>query len=119
MKRVILSFAVAALLSGCATITSPSSERINVSSTTNKQFRATLDGVPFNVPGSVSVKRDGDEKVILTSQDGCAQATTVNKEIDTIFWGNIIFGGILGSATDYGSGKMWDYDDTVYINCVK
>ena len=119
MKQVILSLATLTLLAGCATLTSPSTERINVSSNSPKQFTATLDGVPFTVPGSVSVKRDGDEKVIITTEEGCAQATTVNKEIDTIFWGNIIIGGILGSATDAGSGKMWDYDDSVYISCIK
>jgi hypothetical protein len=116
MKKT-LTLMMVCTLTGCATITSPSTERVNVNSTKNKSFTATLDGQKFRVPGSVKIKRNGDEKIIMTNEEGCASATSIDKEIETIFWGNILFGGGIGSSTDLATGKMWDYDDSVTISC--
>jgi hypothetical protein len=118
LKKILLTITLPLLLTACATITSPSSERVNVNSTKNKTFTATIDGQQFTVPGSVKIKRNGDEKIILTTEKGCAPSTSIDREIETIFWGNFIFGGVLGSSTDLATGKMWDYDDFVTINCV-
>tara|TARA_B100000795_G_C22656716_1_gene382449 strand:- start:402 stop:770 length:369 start_codon:yes stop_codon:yes gene_type:complete len=117
MKKIIVLLAISSLV-GCATIMSPSTERINVTSTKNKSFEARVDGQQFTVPGSVIVERDGNEKYVITSEAGCAGSTGIDKEVESIFWLNIVVGGLLGSSTDMGSGNMWDYDNDVTINCV-
>jgi len=78
-----------------------------------------MDGQQFSVPGSVIIERDGNEKYVTTSEAGCAPSTSVEKEVETVFWLNIFAGVLLGSSTDMGSGKMWDYDNSVTITCVK
>lgn len=117
MKKIIVLLAIGSLV-GCSTILSPSTERINVTSTKNKTFEANVDGQQFRVPGSVIVDRNGDDKYIITSEAGCADSTGIDKEVELVFWLNILVGGLLGSSTDMGTGKMWDYDNEITINCV-
>jgi hypothetical protein len=118
MKKLLITTIAAVTLSGCATVSTDKKQRINVLTNSGQSLEATLDGRVFQVPGTVEVNRDGEEKVINTLTDGCAESTAVNKEITTAFWGNIIIGGLGGSTTDGITGKMWDYDDQVMIQCV-
>lgn len=104
-------------LSSCATILNEDTQKINVTSSNNKPFKGTIDGVPFNGPGVVSVKRTKEDKVISVPSGGCANTTSVNSEVDPKFFINILSGGTFGSTTDYSTDKMWKYQDNVIVNC--
>lgn len=117
MKKFLLVTLMCASFSGCASIVNDDTDNIVVTSSNNKSFIAMVDGKSFTVPGSVSIERDGDEKTITTNESGCAQNTTIEKKMDTAFVGNVITGGPFGSSTDYGTGKMWDYQSNVVIAC--
>lgn len=117
--RIIGFILITLLMAGCASILTPGTERINVTSTKNKPFEATVDGQYVKVPGQVMVSKDGDDKIIQTSEPGCAQTTYVEKKVEPLFWLNILAGGLFGSSTDLGTGKMWAYDDSVTITCVQ
>ncbi len=118
MKYAVLAAAVL-MTTGCATIMSPKEQSINVTSSTGTPIEVTVDGKKTSTPGAVMVTRDGKEKVINTSTEGCAPSTPVQKSLAPMFWGNIVIGGFFGSTTDNATGKAWNYQDNVVVQCAK
>jgi hypothetical protein len=121
MKKVnLIAVAFIALgVSGCSTLFGDSQALINVRASNGQAFEGQLsDGTFLKAPGTVAFRKDGSQPVkIITNDKACASVTTVDRQIDGIFWANVISGGLLGSGTDYVSGKMWDYDTNVIIAC--
>lgn len=115
-----LVFCLAALsMSACATIINEKTQRINVSTSTGETVNLNIDGMPFQAPGIASVQRRKADKVITTSDPRCAQSTIMPSSVDTVFFVNVLSGGVFGSTTDYISEKMWKYDDSVIVSCKK
>lgn len=112
-----LVVASALALSACATILNEETQQINVSASNGQPVKGTIDGQPFEGPGVVSVKRANADKIITTETAGCAETTTLNKQVDSKFFVNILSGGVFGSTTDYSTEKMWMYDENVVISC--
>lgn len=121
VSKILIGALVAsvALMSGCASITTSEEQSINVTTSNNKPAEVTVDDKTVTAPGMVVVLRDGKDKVVRTSAEGCDNATPVKKSITPIFWGNVIIGGLLGSTTDTVTGKMWDYEESVEISCTE
>ncbi|MDH4451492.1 MAG: hypothetical protein QE265_13030 [Rhodoferax sp.] len=107
----------AVLLTGCASIMNDDNQNINVTTTGNKQISGNVDGKPFTAPGVVSVKRDKVARTLNVDTPGCTKETSLPNEVDSKFWINILSGGPFGSSTDYGTGKMWKYQENVAIAC--
>ncbi|RVU07144.1 adenosine deaminase [Novosphingobium umbonatum] len=112
---IILSSAVA--LSGCATILNKPTQQVNVSTSNGQQVKGTVNGAAFAAPGVVQVKRENKNKTFTTEDGNCTKETVAAKQVDSVFFINILSGGLLGSSTDFGSEKMWKYNDNVVINC--
>lgn len=104
-------------LTGCASILNESDQKINITSTGNKAISGNVNGVPFTGPGVVTVKRDKVAQIVNVDTAGCTKQTSLPNEVDNKFWINILSGGAFGSSTDYGTGKMWKYQDNVAIAC--
>ena len=118
MKLVYTSIAVAALsLSGCASIMTAEQQSINVTVSNGQSAEVTVDDKTITAPGMITVLRDGKDKVVKTKADGCDNVTVIKKSVSPIFFGNIVIGGLLGSTTDNATGKMWDYQESVQVNC--
>jgi uncharacterized protein YceK len=117
MKNVLFVGAAAFLLSGCASIMTSEEASINVTTSNNKPVEVTVDDKTVSTPGMVVVLRDGKDKVVRTSAEGCDNTTPIEKSVAPVFFGNIIIGGLLGSTTDGLTGKMWNYADTVEVRC--
>lgn len=107
------------LLSGCASILNDQTQPINVSSSTGSDIQGTVNGMPFKAPGIITVIREKKDLLFVTETEGCTKQTIAPKEISGMFWVNILSGGTTGSTTDYSTGKMWAYSDTVVISCKK
>jgi hypothetical protein len=76
------------------------------------------DGTPVKIPGTVVIeKTDSNPVQIFVDKRSCSPVTNVNRTFESAFWGNIIIGGLLGSGTDYISGKMWSYEPNVTVVC--
>ena len=118
LKTSIVTFiaVVVALSSGCASILSGTSQKVNVTTTGNKKAQVSIDGTTHDVPAIINVKREDNDKVIKSKTEGCSDAL-LNKKINPIFFVNILSGGTFGSTTDYGTKAMWSYDDNVTVNC--
>lgn len=116
MKIISLAFAVL-MLSGCASIMTHDQQTINVTASNNQPIDVTVDDKTTSAPGAVVVLRDGKDKVVRTSAEGCDSATPIKKSVTPVFFGNIVIGGLLGSTTDASTGKMWDYQESVVVTC--
>nr|WP_136251217.1 adenosine deaminase [Ningiella ruwaisensis] len=119
MKKVILGSVLATTLltSGCATILTEETQSINITTSNGQQAEVIIDGQTATVPGVVQVKKENKNKIIVAETDSCTSQTALNKEVETAFFVNILSGGVFGSSTDYGTEKMWKYQDSVTIAC--
>ena len=68
-------------------------------------------------PTSILLKRsDYDNANVLFKKEGYQdQTATIHTKLNAWFWGNIICGGLLGSATDGISGAMWEFSPNSYF----
>ncbi|MDR1499267.1 MAG: hypothetical protein LBS34_03190 [Rickettsiales bacterium] len=115
-----------ALLPACATLFGGgSSKNINIMTSDSSVVNAvitTKSGTQFTtIPKTLSVKKGMRDVVINVEESECVKQSTaiMDKNVDPLFWGNIITGGIYGSATDAITGKMWTYDDTIIVPIYK
>ncbi|USN48091.1 MAG: PEGA domain-containing protein [Pseudobdellovibrionaceae bacterium] len=96
-------------LAGCASIVGGTSQTVSINSNVKGANvivnGATIGTTPYNGP----LKR-GKSTTVTLQKDGYETKTiTLNTEIESIFWGNIIIGGVLGSTTDLSTGAMYKY----------
>ena len=121
MKLSILncSFAVFALvtMSGCASIINEKTQKINVTTSSGDEVEVLIDGMPFEAPGIATVTRAKADKIVTTKNKKCTASTIMPSSVDSVFWINILSGGVFGSTTDYSTEKMWKYQDSVTITC--
>jgi hypothetical protein len=116
--KVILTLAMSTLFtSGCATILTEETHKMNVSTSNGKKIDVEIDGTVQVVPGIVSIKKENKNKILVTKDETCTGSTQLTKEVEGAFFINILSGGVFGSSTDFGSEKMWKYQDSVTIAC--
>jgi len=113
----VIATACVLLTTGCASILNEETQRINVQSTSGEKFTGNIDGATFEGPGIVEVKRANTDRMVNVETEGCAKQTVMPKQVDSVFFLNILTGGVFGSTTDYSTEKMWKYQDSVVINC--
>lgn len=117
--RFALIPAALAILSGCASIVSDSQYPVSVITTpagATFEVRNRAGNVIHSgtTPGSVTLKSGagyfkGETYTIAFRKEGFAdQQTTLNSSLDGWYWGNIIFGGLIGMlAVDPATGAMY------------
>jgi hypothetical protein len=67
-------------------------------------------------PGSVSIHRSLSDLTILCSKDSFQPATNVTpSSTKAMAFGNILFGGIIGTGVDVASGAAYDYPDLISV----
>ena len=116
-KNILLAGSILAasfLFTGCATILSGDNQSINLQS--KKEQTVTINNQQYTSPGVVSLERT-DKDAVLKVKD-CNKQVLLKKEINPVFFVNILSGGVFGSTTDYSSDSMWQYDQTnVNVDC--
>lgn len=117
MKNLVVGLGAVLLLSGCATIMTSDMQSIRITSSNNEPAEVTVDDKKVMTPGTILVLRDGKDKSVQTSTEGCENNTLIKKSVTPIFFGNLVIGGVLGSTTDGSTGKMWDYQDDIEVKC--
>ncbi len=104
------------MLSGCASIFNDSTQTIYIASNNNTPFRGTMNGAPFSGPGTISVPRSKFDKILSIETPACQKQVLLSSTVDIKFFMNIFLIGI-GSTTDYGTDRMWKFQDSVLISC--
>lgn len=116
MKILVVALA-ALMMTGCATILNEETQKINVGSSNNSEFKGSIDGIPFTGPSIVSVKRSKGDKIIMIDTPSCQKQVLLSSTVDMKFFINVLSGGTFGSSTDYATEEMWKYQETVIVPC--
>lgn len=98
-----------ALVSGCASIIKGTTQTVSINSNVRggtvivngKQVGTT----PYNGP----IERKSGTTVTVSKEGYITKTITLTTEIESVFWGNIIIGGVVGSTTDLATGAMYYY----------
>ena len=122
MNKIVLSLMGIMLLSGCSTIIEGSTQTVNISTGMDKQIHAVITSsggtMPVILPQALAVNKSSNDLVINIKDGNCVlpSTTIVKSHLNPWFWGNIIFGGVIGSTTDSASGAAWEYDNNILVN---
>ena len=122
MNKIVLSLMGIMLLSGCSTIIEGSTQTVNFSTGMDKQIHAVITSsggtMPVILPQALAVNKSSNDLVINIKDGNCVlpSTTIVKSHLNPWFWGNIIFGGVIGSTTDSASGAAWEYDNNILVN---
>ena len=113
-------FSLALLSTHCATIVSGKSQVVTIDSNVKGAEvvvnGSTLGKTPYNGP----IPRANPTTLTLKKDGYASKTVTLNTEVEPMFWGNIIFGGVFGSTTDNATGAMYKYaPSTVSIDSEK
>ena len=127
MKRMFLlvaSFLLAAMSTGCATITTGQNQSVSVetrhegTAVAGAACKLSNDkGTWFvTTPGSVMVNRAyGDLAVNCTHDKYPPGVAMVKSSTKAMALGNILVGGVIGVAVDVGTGSAYDYPPLIAI----
>ena len=118
--KLILSLVAAGLLAGCASIVSGTAQVVSINSNVNGADVKVNGSQVGQTPYTGQIKR-GKDTVIEVSKPGYGTQTVATMtHLEPIFWGNIIFGGVLGSTTDLVTGACWEYAPaSYYVNLTR
>ena len=124
MTSNLLLLSLAALASGCATLTKGTVQTVTVNTDpTGAICTFTRDAKTVAVvnptPGSVPVEKARGTIAISCTKQGYEQAAgSLASEFQAMTFGNILFGGLVGVAVDAASGAMHQYPETVTITLI-
>lgn len=104
IRLTILSIVV--LVNGCASIVTGSSQTITFSSEPSEATVIVSGNIVGKTPVSVKIKK-GKHQFLTFEKEGYKTFTTqMSTSMNPWFWGNVIFGGLLGSTTDNATGAI-------------
>lgn len=106
-------FAVIALLAlsavGCSSIIKGTKQVVSINSNV-KGAEIIVNGSNVGkTPFTGHIERGSSTTVVLQKSGYETKTITLSSEIEPIFWGNIIIGGVVGSTTDMATGAMYKY----------
>ncbi len=116
-----LALLAMALLSGCATLTTSSSQTVTMTTepagaACTFKREGQVIGVVNPTPGSLSVSKSHSAIDVSCSKEGFLDATgSVGSKFQAMTFGNILFGGIIGIVVDAASGATAEYEPTITI----
>jgi len=96
---------------GCASIIEGKTQAVTFNSEPSGA-QVIINGMPMGVtPATITLKKNeyDNANVVFKKEGHQDQQANLNTKVTGWFWGNIISGGLLGSATDAISGAMWEY----------
>lgn len=127
MSRNLFSavFAMAALTSGCASITGSPNQSVSVQ--TREQSGEEVTGAACELtnkrgkwfvtsPGSVMIHRSNDDMQVLCNKPGSEPGTaSVVSETKGSMFGNILLGGGIGAIVDHNNGSAYEYPTLIQV----
>ena len=96
-------------LSGCATILSGSDQPVTIQSSPEGADILMNGIVMGTTPFTMNVTRDSNTMLSIKKEGYKTETQLMNTKLNPMFWGNILFGGLLGSTTDTVSGASREY----------
>ena len=122
--KTLLIFQVLLFSSSCATIVASRDQSVNISS-------SSANKAPINnsicklvnskgewstqTPKSVSIRKSYGDLVINCTNRNLRGSQTFKSSHDSIIWGNVLFGGLIGWAVDVGTGSGFSYPENMNV----
>lgn len=108
-------------LTGCASIVSGNHQSVSIETPPQKNVTCSLTndkGKWFvnSTPGSVTVQQSFKDMVIHCEKDGHPMGdSTISSRVKPMYFGNIIFGGIIGLIVDGSDGAGFGYPTNITV----
>ncbi len=119
---IVAAATLLGLMSGaCSTIVSGTDQSVTViTEPSGAECTLERDGVAIAVinptPGTVNVDKSSQNiSVLCTREEHQDSAGVLSSTFESMTFGNILFGGVIGVAIDASSGAMNQYPDSVTI----
>ena len=110
IKNTLASIIIALTLSGCSTMMNGDTVEVPVT-TTPSGATLVLNGESYISPAVVLVPRgEGDFNLHIEKKGFQAVDILLKESIDGWFWGNFLFGGVVGFAVDFITGDAFDIE---------
>lgn len=111
LNHLTLIFCVTLL--SCVTLSKGTEQLVTINSNVDGAT-ITLDGVIIGqTPFAANIEKD--KSILIIQKEGYETYTlALSKELDPMFFGNIITGGTLGSITDFATGAAYTYSPANY-----
>jgi len=119
MKKLGLSLVLLSifLLQSCATILRGDEQVLNVNANVEGAKVYVNNRLVGETPFSGKIKKEKSINIKVTKEGYSTLTRTYEADIDSVFWVNILSGGVTGSTTDYANGSMWKVNEgTIYFN---
>jgi len=123
---ISLGILSALLLYSCATIIHGSDQEVNITSdpasaeiviTTAKGGVSVWEGT---TPALIELPREDEYKVTVTLEGYEAGEVYINQKLSTVFWGNILCGGVIGIIVDLSNGAAYDLEpEQIHVSLVE
>jgi hypothetical protein len=103
------------LLAECATIASGTKQQVTIQSSPSDAL-VKVDGKPLGrTPLTLQLDKKEKQTLTVEKEDYKTFSTKMSTTLDPWFWGNILFGGLIGTTTDGMSGAIHKYEPNQYI----
>lgn len=102
-----------AVVSGCATIASGTTQTISISSNVDGA-ELFLDGEQIGTTPYTGEVAKGKSTLRVEAEGYRSETVSLSRSLEPVFWGNIIIGGTLGSITDFAAGSAYQYAPATY-----
>lgn len=120
LATVLLGLGLASALGGCATITTGTTQPVNVDSEPQQaECTLTREGVTLGTvttPAPLAIKRHASTIHVVCRKAGYEEGRVVmNSRFETASAGNFLVGGIIGVMVDASSGANSRYESNVMV----
>ena len=119
--RIVGSVACAVFLAGCASIVEGTDQQISIQSKPSKAAcNLTRDGSQLAyvnaTPETVKVDKSQHDITVTCFKEGWDDGVGIlTADFESMSWGNILIGGVIGAAVDAGSGAMHHYPPSIVV----
>lgn len=118
IKQVLCLFCAVmalALMTGCATIFTGTSQEVSFVSNPEGATVAVSGKVLGKAPLTARLDKKEGQSITFEKEGYKTASMRLDTHLNPWFWGNIVFGGFLGSTTDGASGAAYEYSPSQYM----
>ncbi len=101
--------------SGCATIVSGTSQDVSFQSQPDGATVTLDDRAIGKTPVNVTIKKEDGQRIKFDKPGYKQKEMRLETNLNPWFWGNVLFGGLVGSTTDGLSGAAREYQPNHYF----
>ena len=117
-QSYFLIFILSLMLFNCATLTTGQDQVISIDTPNCPAASCKLtnsEGTYYvnRTPGTVTINKSGSNLNVICGMNGSEEAMSTDSNTESMTWGNILVGGIIGYAVDAGTGSAYEYPSLI------